>query len=171
MSVIARTDPHAAHDDVYRAHPDWIAVDAEGKKRRHWAFPDAWVTCTLGPFSFDLMTAVTREIAQKYDIDGIFTNRWEGSGMCYCKHCAANFRKATGFALPRSGGDSRIEKAYREWKEEPAFRAVASVGCRNTQAPAQSTVHRKFGRRSVEPDRHGSARQAFVDSVRRPPGT
>ena len=52
MSVIARTDPHAAHEDIYRAHPDWIAVDAEGKKRRHWAYPEAWVTCTLGPFSF-----------------------------------------------------------------------------------------------------------------------
>ena len=35
MVVIARTDPHAAHQDVYDAHPDWIAVDAEGKKRRH----------------------------------------------------------------------------------------------------------------------------------------
>ena len=28
MVVIARTDPHAAHQDVYEAHPDWIAVDA-----------------------------------------------------------------------------------------------------------------------------------------------
>ena len=36
MNVIARTDPHAAHQDVYDAHPDWIAVDAKGKKRRHW---------------------------------------------------------------------------------------------------------------------------------------
>src|SRR5215510_11508083 len=35
MNVIARTDPHAAHQDVYDAHPDWIAVDADGKKRRH----------------------------------------------------------------------------------------------------------------------------------------
>jgi hypothetical protein len=28
MVVIARTDPHAVHQDVYDAHPDWIAVDA-----------------------------------------------------------------------------------------------------------------------------------------------
>ena len=28
MNVIARTDPHAVHQDVYDAHPDWIAVDA-----------------------------------------------------------------------------------------------------------------------------------------------
>ena len=27
MNVIARTDPHAAHQDVFDAHPDWIAVD------------------------------------------------------------------------------------------------------------------------------------------------
>ena len=30
MVVVARTDPHAAHQDVYDAHPDWIAVDAAG---------------------------------------------------------------------------------------------------------------------------------------------
>jgi len=35
MVVIARTDPHAAHQDVYDAHPDWIAVDADGRPRRH----------------------------------------------------------------------------------------------------------------------------------------
>src|SRR5215472_14761336 len=32
MTVLARTDPHAAHQDVYDAHLDWIAVDAEGRK-------------------------------------------------------------------------------------------------------------------------------------------
>jgi hypothetical protein len=30
MNVIARTDAHACHQDVYDAHPDWIAVDAHG---------------------------------------------------------------------------------------------------------------------------------------------
>ena len=32
MIVIARTDPHAVHQDVYDAHPDWIAVDADGQE-------------------------------------------------------------------------------------------------------------------------------------------
>src|SRR5438045_3598787 len=63
MDVIARTDPHAARQDVYEAHPDWIAVDAQGNKRKHWAAPDEyWVTCALGPYNFEFMTAVTREI-------------------------------------------------------------------------------------------------------------
>jgi hypothetical protein len=121
MSVIARTDPHAAHDEIYRAHPDWIAVDAEGKKRRHWAFPEAWVSCVLGPFSFEFMTAVTEEIARKYDVDGIFTNRWEGSGTCYCEHCTANFKKATGFDIPRDSSPPQVKYAYDEWKEDRLF--------------------------------------------------
>ena len=53
MVVIARTDPHATYDDAQAAHPDWIAVDAEGRPRRHWASPEMWVTCGLGPYNFD----------------------------------------------------------------------------------------------------------------------
>src|SRR5215510_12044940 len=87
MNVIARTDPHAAHQDAYDAHPDWIAVDAQGRKRKHWADSELWVTCCLGPYNFDCMTDVTREIAHMYKVDGIFSNRWAGSGMCYCEHC------------------------------------------------------------------------------------
>src|SRR3984885_5703856 len=49
MVVIARTDPHATYDDVREAHPDWIAVDAEGKMRRHGASPELWATSPLGP--------------------------------------------------------------------------------------------------------------------------
>jgi hypothetical protein len=39
MVVLARTDPHATYDDVRTAHPDWVAVDAAGEPRRHWASP------------------------------------------------------------------------------------------------------------------------------------
>src|ERR1041385_86157 len=66
MNVIARIDPHATHQDAYDAHPEWIAVDAEGKKRKHWADPDYWVTCALGPYNFDFMTQVVKEIVTKY---------------------------------------------------------------------------------------------------------
>ena len=66
MVVIARTDPHATYDDVQEAHPDWIAVDAEGKQRRHWASPEMWVTCGLGPYNFEFMTEVKQEIMSRY---------------------------------------------------------------------------------------------------------
>ena len=32
MNVIARTDPHGVHQDIYDTHPDWIMVDASGKQ-------------------------------------------------------------------------------------------------------------------------------------------
>jgi hypothetical protein len=122
MIVIARIDPHAAHQDVYDAHPDWIAVDAEGRKRRHWASPELWVTCALGPYNFELMTAVNREIAGKYKVDGIFGNRWSGSGLCYCEHCQRNFRAASGMALPRTT-DPRdpARRAYLGWQQARLF--------------------------------------------------
>ena len=35
MSVILRTDLHATRQEMYDAHPDYIAVTADGQKRRH----------------------------------------------------------------------------------------------------------------------------------------
>jgi len=103
MNVIARTDPHAVHDDVATAHPDWIMADEDGRPLRHWADPDLWVTCALGPYNFEFMTEVTREIVTMYPVDGVFSNRWMGHGICYCVHCQQGFRAATGLDLPRGG--------------------------------------------------------------------
>ena len=122
MVVIARTDPHATHQNVYDAHPDWIAVDASGQKRRHWASPELWVTCALGPYNFEFMTAVHREIASRYRVDGIFGNRWSGSGMCYCEHCQRNFRAASGLDLPRTTDPKdRARRAYLAWQQQRLF--------------------------------------------------
>ena len=122
MVVLARTDPHATYDDVREAHPDWIAVDAAGKPRRHWASPEMWVTCALGPYNFEFMTAVHREIMTRYKVDGIFINRWAGSGMCYCEHCRTNFRAATGHELPRTDDpQDPARRAYIVWHQERLF--------------------------------------------------
>src|SRR6266478_35476 len=122
MVVVARTDPHAVHQDVYDAHPDWIAVDAQGKQRRHNASPDLWLTCALGPYNFEYMTGITKEIVSRYMVDGVFTNRWAGSGMCYCEHCQHNFRAAYGMELPRTTDpqDPR-RKNYILWRQQRLF--------------------------------------------------
>ena len=122
MVVVARTDPHATYDDVQAAHPDWIAVDANGKPRRHWASPEMWVTCALGPYNFEFMTEVKKEIMSRYNVDGIFINRWDGSGMCYCEHCGRNFKQATGLELPAET-DPRdpARRAYILWRQDRLF--------------------------------------------------
>ncbi len=122
MAILARTDPHATYDDVQAAHPDWIAVDVNGRPRRHWASPEMWVTCGLGPYNFEFMTGVHREIVTRYDVDGIFINRWDGSGMCWCEHCRANFKTATGFDLPRTvNSRSPDGRAYVLWRQQRLF--------------------------------------------------
>jgi Hypothetical glycosyl hydrolase 6/Beta-galactosidase trimerisation domain len=122
MNVIARTDPHATYDDVRAAHPDWIAVDGEGRPRRHWASPEMWITCALGPYNFDFMTAVHKEVMTRYRVDGIFINRWSGSGMCYCEHCRTNFRAATGHELPRTDDPHNpARQAYVLWEQQRLF--------------------------------------------------
>jgi len=115
MAVIARTDPHATWDNVYQAHPDWIAVDSKGQKRHHWSNPELWVTCALGPYNFEFMTQVHREIVTLYQLDGIFSNRWAGHGICYCEHCIRNFKSFSGMNLPRKA--DRNDPAYRKYSE------------------------------------------------------
>ena len=122
MVVIARTDPHATYDDVQAANPDWIAVDAAGKPRRHWASPEMWVTCGLGPYNFEFMTEVKKEIMARYKVDAIFINRWDGSGMCYCEHCRKNFQAASGHDLPRTNDpQDAARRAYILWHQQRLF--------------------------------------------------
>ena len=122
MNVIARTDAHACHQDVYDAHPDWIAVDEHGNKRRHPSDPEYWITCALGPYNFDFMTSVHQEIMRKYMVDGIFTNRWSGSGMCYCEHCVKSFREFSGLDLPRTDDPQNpARRQYILWNQARLF--------------------------------------------------
>ena len=118
MHVVARTDPHAVREEVRAAHPDWIAVTREGQPLRHWANRELWITCALGPYNFDFMDRVHREIVAKYKVDGIFANRWAPQGGdCFCAHCQRNFASATGRELPRTA-DARDprRREFLEWR-------------------------------------------------------
>ena len=118
MHVIARTDPHAAREEVRAAHPDWIAARPDGQPVRHWANPDLWVTCALGPYNFEFMDQVHREIVSKYRVDGIFTNRWAPQSECHCVNCQRNFKAATGLELPTSTDASDpARRQFLEWRK------------------------------------------------------
>jgi hypothetical protein len=122
MNVLARVDPHACRSDVLAAHPDWIARDAVGNPRAHWAAPDLYVTCPHGPYNREFMTEVIREIVSLYFVDGVFANRWTGHGICYCEHCRRNFRKYSGHDLtPKPKDPEAFRRAYDEWRESSLF--------------------------------------------------
>ena len=68
------------------------------------------------------MTEVTKEIVSLYKVDGIFSNRWAGSGMCYCEHCQRNFGLATGLELPAGNNPREARRrAYMEWRQQRLF--------------------------------------------------
>jgi hypothetical protein len=68
------------------------------------------------------MTEVTREIVSMYKVDGIFSNRWSGSGMCYCEYCRKNFKTASGFDLPRTNNPhDPARRAYLQWRQQRLF--------------------------------------------------
>jgi len=122
MITVARTDAHACHQDVHDAHPDWIMVDANGNKVRHPSDKDFWLTCPLGPYNFEFMTSVHEEIMTRYMADGIFTNRWAGSGMCYCEHCQKNFRSFSNMELPRTHNpQDPSRRQYILWRQQRLF--------------------------------------------------
>ena len=122
MSVLCRSDAHAVHDDARAAHPEWIAVTEDGEPRPHWAMPGVWITCALGPYTFEFMDSVNREIVERYQVDGIFCNRWSGSGICHCASCRTLFREHAGIEIPKlADRESDAMVAYLEWRESRLF--------------------------------------------------
>lgn len=139
MTVLVRTDTHATYDDLETTHPDWIAADVEGKPRRHWASPEMWITCAYGPYNFEFMTAVHKEIMSRYNADGIFLNRWDGNGVCYCPHCTEDFKAATGLELPRAASiQDPARRAWFLWRQQRLIRLLdvwnAAIRSINPQA-------------------------------------
>ena len=125
MVVLARTDPHAVHDDAATAHPEWIQRDASGKPKAHFTMPGAWLACMLGPYNFEVMTAIHREIVSRYDVQAIFTNRWKNIGVCYCAACQRAFFEASGHSLPAPDNtDAGLEAAYLGWQQDTYLRLV-----------------------------------------------
>jgi hypothetical protein len=119
MVVWARLDPHAAHEEFYRAHPDWFEHDKDGNVVRHGVMPDMYLTCRFGPYNFEHMPRVVEEVLSLYDVDAIFANRWVEYGsfqICYCAHCRRLFRERYSLDLP--------SQAYSEetsWKPYTRF--------------------------------------------------
>ncbi|MFJ3405776.1 family 10 glycosylhydrolase [Promicromonospora sp. NPDC090134] len=127
MAVMARVDPHAVHRDVVEQRPDWIARTEDGELLEHWAMPGIYLTDAFGGYSWELTTEVLREIARDYDVDALFANRWQGHGPGYTATTAADFRAATGRALPTSkdpaGGEAWA--TYRAWRRSRLSDLVA----------------------------------------------
>jgi hypothetical protein len=121
MVVVARVDPHAAHEDMYRLHPEWMEVDPQGNIRHHQVMPELYLSCNHGGYNREFLTEVIKEIVATYKVDGVFANRWADTSafkICYCAYCRASF----GRELPRTR-DPRDKnwRDYTLWYQDSLF--------------------------------------------------
>ena len=148
MHVIARTDPHAAREEVRAAHPDWIAVTKDGQPYRHWANPELWVTCALGPYNFEFMDRGAardrhalqgrRDLRQPLGAD---------RGTATASTASANFKDATGLELPR-GTDAAGPgaPAVHSMAEGAADGAVEALRRRHPRDQSGGVLHSRTAR-------------------------
>lgn len=115
LAVLARMDSSKAHEPLYRAHPDWFAVDANGQPYRSGEF---YLSCINGPYYDQWLPDIMREIIERSRPEGITDNIWSGvdrGSICYCDNCKARFRKYCDMNLPARRDWNNA--AFRKWIE------------------------------------------------------
>ena len=123
LFVFARMDSNRAHEPLYRAHPDWFAVDADGKP---YQAGETFVSCMSGPYYEEWIPGILREIAERYRPEGFTDNSWSGlgrAGICYCAHCRKKFSEQSEQELPRA--KDWDDPAYRAWIQWSYARRLA----------------------------------------------
>ncbi len=113
LAVFARMDSNRAHEEFYKAHPDWFAIDVNGNP---YKAGDLFITCINSPYYNEHIPAILTEIAKLYKPEGFTDNSWSGLGrdsICYCGNCKKDFSAKTGYDIPLSSDWD--DQAYREW--------------------------------------------------------
>jgi hypothetical protein len=113
LVVVARMDSNRAHEDFYRAHPDWFAVDAQGKPYLNTGL---YVACVNSPYYDEYIPSVLREIIERSHPEGFADNNWNGLGrdnICYCGNCTRKFSALAGSPVPQQ--KNWDDPVYRKW--------------------------------------------------------
>ena len=113
LVVFARMDSNRAHEEFYKAHPDWFAIDAAGKP---YKAGDLFITCVNSPYYNEHIPSILTEVSNIYHPEGFTDNSWSGLGrdsICYCENCRKSFREKTGGEIPTvKNWDDQV---YRDW--------------------------------------------------------
>ncbi len=102
-------------EPAYRAHPDWFAVDRNGKPITR---DGLYRPCPNGAYRNEgYAKQVIEEIVSLYEVDGFHLNAGTFPGYCYCESCRRKFREDAGADLPReTDWDSPLWKDFVAWR-------------------------------------------------------
>ncbi len=172
MHVMARVDPHAIHEDAADAHPEWIAVDRPtATPRRHWAFPDVWVTCAYGDYNSEFMPEGGEGDRPQIRHRRRLRQPLAGPWRLLLRDCRGPFRAFAGFDLPLgSDANDPAWQAWTHWRRKVLTDVIAQWDDAGESDPAARELHPQHGRRladGIRPLRH---REALPVPRRRPPG-
>ncbi len=116
LVVFARMDSNRAHEEFYRTHPGWFAVDIDGRPYRA---ADLYITCVNSPYYDQHIPSILTEIAVMYHPEGFTDNSWSGLGrdsICYCDNCKKSFREKTGNDIPlKKNWDDPVYRLWIRW--------------------------------------------------------
>jgi hypothetical protein len=113
LAVFARMDSNRAHEEFYKAHPDWFAVDIKGRPYRA---DDLYISCINSPYYSEHIPSILREIAETYHPEGFTDNSWSGldrESVCYCGYCRKSFKDKTGHDIPLT--HNWTDPGYKKW--------------------------------------------------------
>jgi hypothetical protein len=116
LAVFARMDSNRAHEEFYQAHPDWFAIDINGKP---YKAGELFVSCISSPYYQEHIPSILKEIWQMYKPEGFTDNSWSGldrRSICYCENCKKSFRNKTGQNIPvKKNWDDKVYKQWIRW--------------------------------------------------------
>jgi uncharacterized lipoprotein YddW (UPF0748 family) len=94
-------------DDDAKRHPDWVMLDSSLK-------PAGWY-CYMNPDVRAYHISLMRELATRYDIDGITLDFCRSGGGCFCERCQKLFEQK--FRKPLKGIDP-YDPDWVRWRRE-----------------------------------------------------
>ncbi len=102
IRCIAAIPPRFQHQ-MYEQHPDW-----RSKMRRDQPVatePWGGDLCLMGPWGDYLIDVLAEAMTMYPEIVGYSFDGIHNSGICYCDHCIADYRKETGKEIPDMPAD------------------------------------------------------------------
>ncbi len=116
LVVFARMDSSRAHEEFYRAHPDWFTLDKSGGP---YKADDLFISCINGPYYEAHIPSILKEISEMYQPEGFTDNSWSGldrESICYCENCKKRFFDKTGNHIPEiKNWDDPVYKKWIRW--------------------------------------------------------
>lgn len=118
IRIVARMDCNYAYQEALDAHPEWFERNRDGSPRPQNECPWLFKTCMFSTYFTEQMPAIYREMNERYNPDGFFTNGWPSTGsleVCYCSACQKLYQDKIG-GIPPETTDAQ-NPVYRKYYE------------------------------------------------------